>query len=89
MKIRQEHFDVLKKTIDAFLAENPDLVSRYEHGDFYNSDKVQCLQTRFCFDVLYLAKLNRYVCDTLYKYLNDSHILTALKKICPKVEKKY
>ena len=89
MKIKQEHFDHLKTTIDAFLLQNPNLVFQYEHGDFRNADKVQCLQTRFCSDVLYMAGLIRYVCDTLYNYLNDDHIHTALKKICPKVERKY
>ena len=89
MKMKQEHFDHMKQAIDGFLARHPDLVKKYETGDFYNADKVQCLQTRFCFDVQYMAGLSRYDCDTLYDYLNDEHILTALKKICPKVEKRY
>jgi len=89
MKIKQEHFDYMKSVIDDFLKRHPDIPSIYENGDFVRSDKVKNLQTRFCFDVMYMAGLTPWVCSTLYGYLHDDHIHTALKKICPKVEKKY
>ena len=64
-------------------------VETYEKGLFHNADKVRDLQTRFCFDVYYAAggELNAKIC--MLPGINDAHILTALKTICPKVERKY
>lgn len=51
--------------------------------------------TRYQWDLLRAAELIPWLCDTLYQYLNDSHIQTALNKIvaplsiigeCKKVE---
>ena len=89
MKITQDHFDFLKSEIEKTLAKYPDLVEEYESGDFPRSDKVQDLQKRFCFDVLYGSGLSRWVSDNLSSYLTDDHIFTALKKICPVVVRKY
>ena len=89
MKIRQEHLNTLKINIDELLAKYPSLVDEYEQGQFPRADKVKDLQKRFCFDLLYGAGLNSWVCDELYPYLNDSHLYTALKAVCPTVTKKY
>ena len=92
MKITQEHFDYLKSEIDVVLTKYNDkgqLVAAYESGDFARSDKVADLQKRFCFDVLFGAGLSSWVSDNLSSYLNNDHIFTALKKICPVVVKKY
>jgi len=92
MKIKPNHYEVLKINIEAILEKlNADnkLVESYESGNFRNSEKTKDLQKRFCFDLLHACKLNSFVCNDLYPYLNDSHIYTALKKICPKVERKY
>lgn len=88
MKIKPEHFDHLKSEIDKTLAihnSKGELVSAYERGEFHNSDKTKDVQVRFCFDLLYGAGLTKWVCDTLYPYLNDDHIYTALRAICPVV----
>lgn len=91
MKIRPEHFNHLKKTIDDYLESQgkDDMIQRYESGNFFRSDKTKDLQTRFNFDMMYAAGLTNFVCDELYKYMNDTHIATALNKICPKVTRKY
>lgn len=92
MKITSAHFDQLKQHIEAVLAmHNPrgELVAAYERGEFARADKVQDIQKRFCFDVLFAAGINRWVCDELYPYLNDGHIYTALKSICPTVVRKF
>ena len=89
MKITTEHFDFLKTEITQVLEKYPNLVKEYESGDFPRSDKVQDLQKRFCFDVLFGAGLSGWVADNLYGYLNDDHIFTALKKICPVVVRRY
>jgi len=37
--------------------------------------------TRYQWDIVRHAGLMTWVCDTLYEYLNDTHIQTALNKI--------
>lgn len=36
---------------------------------------------RWRWDLMYAAGLTRWTCDTLYKYLNDDHIDSALRRI--------
>lgn len=89
MKIKPEHVAHMKAAINGFLADNPDIVGRYETGNFPRSDKVKNLETRFLFDLLHAANLTGFVCETIYPYANDTHLRTALKSICPKVVKRY
>ena len=90
MKITQEHYDALKEAIDKYIEANgkEHLIITYETGHFYKSDKVRLLQQRFCFDLLYCAGVPELIRE-IYKYANDDHIFTALKKICPTVTRKY
>ena len=84
-----EHFDHMKTEIDAVLFRyNQDnkLVKEYQSGDYPRSEFTKDVQRRFCFDLLWAAGLNKFTCDNLYSYLNDDHIYTALKTICPKIE---
>ena len=87
MKITTKHFNHIKTEIEKVLVNYPNLVSEYETGNFPRSEKVKDLQKRFCFDLMYGAGLNKFVCSELYSYLNDDHIYTALKKICPTLNK--
>ena len=89
MKIRQEHLAVLKSAIDSCLAKYPDVQAEYESGDFARSDKVKDIQRRFCFDIMHGAGLTKFVCDELYPYMNDDHLYTALKTVCPTVTKRF
>lgn len=92
MKVKKEHLEHMKTEIDKLLANSGGagfVVSRYESGKFPNSEKVNDLQKRFCFDLMYSAGLTKFICDNIYPYANDSHIFTALKAICPKVNRKY
>jgi len=89
MKMKQEHFNYMKKEINIVLEKYNDkgqLVEEYKKGNFPRADKVQDLQKRFCFDLFYGASLARWTCDNLYSYLNDEHIYTVLKKICPVIK---
>ena len=65
------------------------MVKRYETGDFDRPLAVNDLQTRFCWDMFYRGVTSRTSVGGLYTYLDDSHILTALKRICPKVTRRY
>ena len=91
MKIKPEHFNHIKQEIDNTLSLHgrDNLIKEYETGLFPRSDKTKDLQQRFCFDLMYAAGLSQYVCNTLYSYLNDDHIYTALKSICPTVTRQY
>jgi len=89
MKMKQEHFNYMKKEINIVLEKYNDkgqLVEEYKKGNFPRADKVQDLQKSFCFDLFYGASLARWTCDNLYSYLNDEHIYTVLKKICPVIK---
>ena len=89
MKITKEHLQVLNEEIALVLNKYPQLVAEYESGQFARAEAVKDLQKRFCFDLMYGAGLTRFVCDTLYKYMNDDHLYTALKAVCPKVTRNY
>ena len=92
MKITTKHYNELKDAIDIVLSNyNQDnaLVIEYENGRFPRSKDTKDLQRRFCFDVLFGAGLSSWVSCTLYPYLNDDQVYTALKRICPKVTKQY
>ena len=89
LKIKKEHFDYIAAKIVETLENNPDAVAVYESGNFHNSDKVKCLQTRFNSDLLRYSVGSKWICDNLYPYMNDNHLETALNRIVPKIEKKY
>lgn len=89
MKIQAQHLETMRVAIDKVLADNPDCAVNYELGDFYNADKVKDLQRRFCADIGHAAGLTKFYCDTLYSYMNDDHIYTALKSLCPAVTRNY
>lgn len=88
MKMKQTHFDYIENVIKNKLSLHPNLIEKYETGNFPRADKVKDLQVRFNFDLAYSAGLNPLICE-LYSYLNDNQIQTALKAICPTVIKKY
>lgn len=88
MKMKPEHFKEIKAKIDALLATS-ELQEAYEHGRFPNSNKTKDLNKRFRWDLLSIAYGSRNIVQNLYPYLNDSHIDTALRAICPKIERKY
>ena len=93
MKIKPEHLTELKDKINTLLTElnaNGELVEKYETGNFYKSETVKDLQKRFCFDLTYIdSSINHWICDTLYSYMDDTHLYTALKSISPIVIKRY
>ena len=90
MKITKTQLDYMKSKVDAVLLANPSALNAYEHGNFPRSEAVKDLQVRFCFDLAHGAGLGEYFRTTLYPAgCNDSHITTALKKVCPKLVRKY
>lgn len=78
MKIKPEDFDELKALISPY--DNELLRKKYVSGDFVNSDKVKDLNKRYRWD-LYWSIASRLLGDRLYRYMNDTHIDTALRTI--------
>jgi len=92
MKIKSEHVVYMKNAIDKYIEANGGIkvfIEKYETGDFPNSDVAKNLNTRFCFDMLYRSDLLSWVCESIYPYADDNHILTALKSILPKLTRRY
>jgi|TARA_R110002094_G_scaffold153354_5_gene140901 hypothetical protein len=92
MKMTKAHYIELKQAIDTVLTSHNskgELVRAYEAGEFNRSNVTKDLQRRFCFDVLWGTGLSSWVCKELYEYLNDDHLYTALKSLCPIVSKQY
>lgn len=89
MKMLPEHFDHMKTEIDAILFQyNQDnkLVKEYQSGEYSRAESTKDVQRRLCFALMFGAGLSKFASDNLYSYLNDDHIYTALKAICPKIE---
>ena len=93
MKMKQEHYNILKSSIEDVLKNmGPALLQEYETGKFPRADKVKDLNVRFRWDLFHFiwSKMERSGKKlNLYDYLNDTHIDTALRRICPKIIKKY
>lgn len=91
MKIKPDHFAHIKAAIDTTIAKHGEnaIIAAYEHGEFPRAEQVKDLQRRLCFDLLYASGLTPWVCDNVYSYVNDEHLFTALKKICPTVTRRY
>jgi hypothetical protein len=73
MKIKKEHYQFLKDKMKKIVDQYPSAKSVYK--------KQGLSDMRYRWDVLHATNNNQFVCDTLYQYLNDNHIDTALKNI--------
>jgi len=91
MKITKENYSFLQTSINTVLAKYPNVIEEYETGQFARSERVKDLQRRFCFDLLFGAGISQWVSQNLYGLndMNDEHIFTALKAICPTLTKRY
>lgn len=89
MKIKPEHYKAMKDAIDTLLASHPHLVDDYKHGRFPRSDRVQDLNKRFRWDLLWMSGRRNWMLDAVYPYANDTHIDTALRNIVPTIERAY
>lgn len=78
MKITQEHFNVIKSAINE--------IDREKALAFYESlkdNKQVKNQTRaFIWGLYNATNLLQFTCKTLYTYVNDTHIETAIFKAC-------
>ena len=81
MKMKPEHFNHLLEAIQPLTGKIQ------SHREFLiKENKAKDIETRLRWDLFWAARLNDYVRDTLYPYLNDDHINTALKAVMKKLE---
>jgi len=66
MKMLPEHFDHLKRAIDAVLFQynqGNKLVEEYQRGDYPRAEFTKDVQKRFCFDLMFGAGLSKFASD--------------------------
>lgn len=79
MKMKPEHFEILKAAISKTISSHPPSVLQdYQYLGHSHM--------RYRWDMLHISPINNakscfFLSDVLYKYLDDTHIDTALKKI--------
>jgi hypothetical protein len=71
MKMTPEHYAYLEAAIRA--VDTPELRAKAKGWT----------PKRYRWNLTYIAKLSPWICSTLYKYLDDDHIDTALRRIVP------
>ena len=70
MKMTKEDFEKVKRAVKEVIDENPNMQAEYERLDL--------TPMRYRWDVLWLSG---FKITSLYHYLNDDHIDTALRRI--------
>lgn len=96
MKIKHIHLERLKSFIwndgvqnamEVFQVKTgAELLGKYERLEIPRADSVKDIEKRFCFDMLYYARIPSEFMSELYQYMNDDQIFTALRHILPKVK---
>lgn len=81
MKIHPADLEHLRKVITYM--DTPERRAQYIAGKFFGATRVINLDMRYRWDLMYAGNLSAWVTGTLYKYLNDDHIDTALRSIVP------
>lgn len=76
MKIEQAHYDHIKQALAPHAA---DLQAHRKSlkGDY----RIKDVEKRLRWDASFRYVGSRWVCDTLYSYLDDTHIDTALRSV--------
>lgn len=93
MKMTKGHFSILGKEINKII--NTDLIDKYETGQFHRSGDVNDLNKRFRWDLYWLiptSERRKIEFDEEKWEYNDytsDHIDTALRKIVPKITRRY
>lgn len=78
MRITTEHYNVIKSKLSELDAET---VLKHKESLLISKD-YKDLNTRIAYDCARAAGLLRFTIDVLYKYVDDTHIKTALLKAC-------
>lgn len=85
MKMKPEHYEYLKSAMLKKLTTTSEEDIKGYWVAVRSDHRVKDLGKRSRWDLMYAANLTTFVCDTLYKYLDDTHIDTALKSISKEI----
>lgn len=83
MKIQKDHFEILLQAVKKFRVDCPEFTP-----EFFIAQEISRPDYTFRRNLLYSIKNylpDDFLCNVLYKYLNDTHIDTAMKKITKEV----
>ena len=76
MKVLHEHYSYMKTAMQAIKEQIPS-----QRQFIIKEGRSKDIEQRLRWDCLWAAGLWPWVCSEIYKYANDSHIDTALKRI--------
>jgi len=80
MKIKQDHYEYMREALRKRMSTiTPHILRTYLQ---HLQDDPTCADPhkRIRFDLLWSSGISSWVCSTLYPYLNDDHIDTALRR---------
>ena len=80
LKIRPEHFELIKNKIKSIGADKIATHKTFLQSP-ENPRKPKDLEKRLRWDCLKNVIDSKWICDNLYSYLNDDHIDSALRQI--------
>jgi hypothetical protein len=78
MKMKSEHFNYIREKMQAHLSDYN--IRRKYYNEMGKSDE------RFGWDLFNAAIPSQWVCQTLYPYLHDAHIGTAIRRIIKELD---
>lgn len=87
MKIKTKHYNKLKSLIQDVVNKKTLKVVQDYKLSLKTDDRIKDLDTRFAFDLYNATGIEglNLVCNEIYKYANDDHLKTALKKIVKEI----
>ena len=81
MKVTAEHYKVITEHFRKFTT-----IQVIDHAEFIRTEgKAKDESKRLRWDIMHYSGLTPFLCDTLYKYCDDTHVDTALKQAMKEV----
>jgi len=83
LKIHPEHYEVIKARFKELHGQIEPSSFAYWRKEYENEG---LSEKRFVWDLYYTSGLTGFTCDVLYKYMNDNHLYSALRRIVKEIE---
>lgn len=81
LKVESGHLEVMRAAIAPLDTETRR--ERYRSGNFHHAEHCKDRSKRHRWDLFHDAGLTTFACTTLYRYVDDTHIDSALRQIIP------
>lgn len=85
MKITKEHYSYILECMTTKLADTSEQDKNGYLENIKNDPRVKDPDKRIRWDLFNASVPIRFTCDTLYEYLDDTHIDSAIKQISKKL----